>query len=291
MKIVPQSMQGGAMTLSRCWRIYRRDEQVIAFTDHDCDLSYSGITHRAIQGLESTAHESLLGFSTVGSEASGILKAPGLIEVDIINGLYDGARVEVDLVDWQDPRSHIRLETGLIGEITRSGSSFTTEIRSLTSVLDEERGRLFRPSCSAELGDGLCKVDLDDSRYNFETTVTASDGYRSLSLNSSFDAEKYNGGTIKFLSGNNAGDQAEIRIQQRLSVGVTFILWRPTPGRIFSNDRVKLIAGCNKEFSTCRAVFNNVKNFRGFPHMPGNDFIISVAADGSSGMDGGSLFN
>lgn len=42
---------------------------------------------------------------------------------------------------------------------------------------------------------------------------------------------------------------------------------------------------CDKRFSTCRDVFANAQNFRGFPHMPGNDAVISGPGekrDGSS---------
>lgn len=42
---------------------------------------------------------------------------------------------------------------------------------------------------------------------------------------------------------------------------------------------------CDKRFSTCRDIFENAENFRGFPHMPGNDAIISGPGekrDGSS---------
>ena len=42
---------------------------------------------------------------------------------------------------------------------------------------------------------------------------------------------------------------------------------------------------CDKRFSTCRNVFSNSANFRGFPHMPGNDAVISGPGDH---RDGGS---
>ena len=44
---------------------------------------------------------------------------------------------------------------------------------------------------------------------------------------------------------------------------------------------------CNKRFSTCRDVFGNMDNFRGFPFMPGVDFVI--AGPSGSGNDGASL--
>ena len=42
---------------------------------------------------------------------------------------------------------------------------------------------------------------------------------------------------------------------------------------------------CDQRFNTCKERFGNVDNFRGFPHMPGADFILSGPA--ASGNDGG----
>src|SRR3712207_7264503 len=44
---------------------------------------------------------------------------------------------------------------------------------------------------------------------------------------------------------------------------------------ISPGDAFTLSAGCDKSFSTCRDRFANSVNFRGFPHMPGNDFALS----------------
>jgi hypothetical protein len=42
---------------------------------------------------------------------------------------------------------------------------------------------------------------------------------------------------------------------------------------------------CDKRFETCRDVFSNVENYRGFPHLPGQDFVLSGPA--AAGNDGG----
>ncbi len=42
---------------------------------------------------------------------------------------------------------------------------------------------------------------------------------------------------------------------------------------------------CDQAFSTCKDVFSNTENFRGFPHLPGTDFVLSGPA--ASGNDGG----
>ena len=51
-------------------------------------------------------------------------------------------------------------------------------------------------------------------------------------------------------------------------------------------DTLKLTAGCDKTFKTCREKFGNGLNFRGFPHLPGSDFAYGYA--GENGLHDGS---
>ena len=41
-----------------------------------------------------------------------------------------------------------------------------------------------------------------------------------------------------------------------------------------SSRRVRLTAGCDKRLETCRFKFNNLLNFRGFPDVPEDDWLI-----------------
>ena len=54
-------------------------------------------------------------------------------------------------------------------------------------------------------------------------------------------------------------------------------------------DRFQITAGCDKQFVTCREKFANALNFRGHPHMPGNDFAVSYPNSDDGVNDGGSL--
>jgi uncharacterized phage protein (TIGR02218 family) len=61
--------------------------------------------------------------------------------------------------------------------------------------------------------------------------------------------------------------------------GVVMIeLWQRTAETIAAGDQFRITAGCDKQFATCRAKFANTANFRGFPYVPGNDFMLSVAS-------------
>jgi hypothetical protein len=48
--------------------------------------------------------------------------------------------------------------------------------------------------------------------------------------------------------------------------------------------------GCDRQLSTCRDRFDNVVNFRGFPHIPGNDFVLRYPREDDA-LDGGALFS
>ncbi len=49
---------------------------------------------------------------------------------------------------------------------------------------------------------------------------------------------------------------------------------------IAPGDAFVVITGCDKQLATCRARFANALNFRGFPHMPGPDYVLAVAKPG-----------
>jgi uncharacterized phage protein (TIGR02218 family) len=66
-------------------------------------------------------------------------------------------------------------------------------------------------------------------------------------------------------------------------------LWSPPVAPLLAGDAVTLTVGCDKRFDTCRDRFANALNFRGFPHIPGNDFVMGYAVSGETGLDGGTL--
>ena len=45
------------------------------------------------------------------------------------------------------------------------------------------------------------------------------------------------------------------------------------PVAIAAGTRFRLTEGCDKRFATCRGRFSNSINFRGEPHLPGNDLL------------------
>jgi uncharacterized phage protein (TIGR02218 family) len=285
-------LEGGVTTLCRCWRLVRRDGAAFGFTDHDRDLAFAGVTFAARTGLEAAEVTAELGFAVAGGEAAGALVSAGITEDDLAAGLYDDAAVEAWLVNWANPDERLLLDVGSIGEIRRAEGAFVAEMRGLMHRLDEARGRLYRATCSADLGDARCGVDLTEPAYAATAAVAGTDGALGLTTSglSAFADGWFTGGRLVWTSGANAGLAVEIKAHRLVGAGAELDLWQRAARTIAAGDAFQVTAGCDKRFPTCRAKFANGVNFRGFPHMPGNDFIIRLPLQGEPGMDGGSFF-
>jgi hypothetical protein len=55
----------------------------------------------------------------------------------------------------------------------------------------------------------------------------------------------------------------------------TVTLFMPMPFAIDIGDTVSLQVGCDKLLDTCITKFDNLLNFGGFPHLPGNDELFN----------------
>jgi uncharacterized phage protein (TIGR02218 family) len=284
-------LAGEATTLCRCWSLTRRDGRVLGFTDHDRDLAFDGITFLARTGLEAAEASAELGFATGGGEVLGALVSNGLSEEDLSRGLYDDAAVSLWLVNWAEPGQRALLETGFVGEVTRSDSRFSAEIRGLGKAFDEERGQLYLASCSADLGDARCGAAL----ASHAASIAAMDGLLFLTAPalSGHGDGYFTGGRLVFTSGGNSGFSTEVKSHRADGGAVTLQLWQQAPRPLAPGDGFTVSPGCDKSFATCRSRFANGANFRGFPHLPGNDYILGGAGTGGPAegpFDGGSLF-
>jgi uncharacterized phage protein (TIGR02218 family) len=282
-------LDGGVTTLARCWTLTRADGVVMGFTEHDRDLVIDGVTHKARSGLEASEAQGELGFAVASLDVAGVLHSAGISQADISRGLYDGAQVTIQLVDWSHPANRQRLDVLTIGEITRSDSGFTAELRGAAHRHDEERGRLYTMRCGADLGDARCRVAVTQ----LAATIAATDcrSWLAVAGHAGLPSGRFTGGRLVTVDGANAGHAVEIR-QHRLEDGLHRIeLWLDAPRSLAVGDAVSLAPGCDKSFATCRDRFGNSINFQGFPHIPGADFLFQVAGeDGTQVFDGGSLF-
>lgn len=286
MKSLHPSLQAhldtGATTLAWCWRVTRNDGTAFGFTDHDRDLTFDGTTFEAATGFTASEIKDALGLSVDNLEVSSALKSDRLNEDDLAAGLFDDAPIEIWRVNWADTDSRVLMRSGSLGEVSRSGAAFTAEVRGLAHYLQQPKGRLFQSGCDADLGDARCGVDLDDPTFSGTGTVLAATSRRQFTASGldAFEEGWFTRGLVTFASGANADRSQEVKRHTLSDATATIELWQPMALAISPDDTFTITAGCDKRFATCQAKFANAVNFRGFPHMPGNDYILAVARPG-----------
>lgn len=281
MKALPEGLQAhldsGATTLCWCWRLSRRDGVTFGFTDHDRDLTFDGTTFEATAGFSASEIKDSVGLSVDNLEVESAITSNRLSEDDLAAGLYDDARVEIFRVNWNAPEQRVLMRAGSLGEVSRSGTVFRAEVRGLAHYLQQPNGRLFQYQCDADLGDARCGVDLASDAYRGIGNVLEVLSPRGLRIEggATFADGWCSRGLLRFVSGDNAGQAFEIRTHRLRDDAADIELWQEPARLVAVGDEVELTAGCDKQLATCRDKFANVTNFRGFPHMPGNDFVTS----------------
>jgi uncharacterized phage protein (TIGR02218 family) len=267
----------GATTLCRAWIVTRKDGVVMGFTDHDRDLVIDGVTCRADAGLSARALQQTTGLSVDNSEAVGALTDASITEADIQAGRFDGAEVKTCLVNWAAPDERVVEFRGSLGEITRSGGAFWAELRGLTELLNQPQGFAFQPGCSAVLGDRRCKFDTGAPGFFAELALEADSDGRVFRFGGfpAFTPRWFEHGRFEVLSGDATGLVGVVKIDRVEADGRTIELWQAITARLAAGDLIRIIAGCDKTTGTCRTKFGNFLNFRGFPHMPGEDWLAS----------------
>jgi len=295
MRAVSASMKAkldsAASTFCNCWRVARGDGVVTGFTDHDCDLFFNGVLFKAQSGFLASELESATGFASGGGEVVGALKAESLTEAELANGVYDGASVEIWLVDWSCVDDRVLLDVATLGEAMRSEFVFRAELRSSAHYFDQQRGTCFQRSCSADLGDAKCKFDPATPGFSTSGVVIDGSGEQILAnLARVFDDDFFTAGQMIFSSGGNLGAKNSIKSYRRKGDKGVFSLWSGMAAPVLAGDAFLVTAGCDKSPDACQAKFNNLVNFRGFPHMPGNDHVIAFPTSLAPVMDGGSFF-
>jgi uncharacterized phage protein (TIGR02218 family) len=267
-----QHLVGEVTTLATCWQITRRDGVVLGFTDHVRDLEVDGVTYRAASGYTRTAIRGTADLAVDNLDVESVFSSDGITEEDLRAGKYDFAEIRVFLVNYQDlSQGVLKLRRGWLGDVTIRDGMYVAELRGMTQRLQVTVGEVYAPDCAADLGDARCGVDLAaleesgtvvavPSATAFETMLPQATGW-------------YDGGEFTWTGGANAGQTVAVRSWDAATSLLSLFL--PALYPMQAGDAFTIRPGCDKSFATCQAKFDNVVNFRGFPHVPGTDQVLS----------------
>ncbi|MDV7145085.1 DUF2163 domain-containing protein [Tropicimonas sp. TH_r6] len=280
----------GATTTCRCWMIERKDGWKRGFTDHDRDLVVDRNTYLASTGLTASALETTTGISVNNTETIGAISDVGITEDDIESGRFDRATITCFLVNWKEPNQRLIRFTGSLGQIARKDSTFTAELLGMTECLNQPQGRVYQRDCSAVLGDSRCRFNTNTAGYYVELPVVEVEEARVFRFDSFDDisAAWFERGRLLIRDGIGEGLWSWIKNDLVVDGQRELTLWQGLRADIRAGDLIRLEAGCDKSASTCAAKFGNFKNFRGCPHIPGEDWLTSYPRSGED-YGGGSM--
>ncbi|MEL6548781.1 MAG: DUF2163 domain-containing protein [Pseudomonadota bacterium] len=275
----------GATSVARAWLLERRDGLRFGFTDHDLPLSFAGVTFDANGGLTAAALTQTSGLSIDNTEALGALSDARITEADINAGLYDGAWVTAWLVNWAEPTARKVLFRGQVGEVRRGDGAFTAELRGLTELLNEPQGRTYLRTCP-DLG--LYDFDFSQPGYATEVPIEQIEDRRILRFPAlpGFDPDWFERGRLEVMSGAAQGLSAAIKWDRITPSGREIELWMSVRADLKPGDTVRLEAGSDGTLETAKLKFDNVVNFRGFPFIPGDDWLSAVPRQGGRNSGG-----
>ncbi len=265
---------------AQLWRIERRDGLVQGFTSLDRDIEWGGVTYSACASLNPSASEASADFGQIGSvEIQGVISSDSIQEDELTAGLYDDAYLEVWEVPYDlpsaDPQAPFRIAAGWTGNVAQGESDFKMEILgpgarlSQTALTD-----VIQPSCRWAFGvenDARCPV-VTQALKIAGAVVTGSLGRGRIfaALVDPGPPAMFDGGSVHWLTGRNAGAKCEVD-QVDFSADVVS-LWKIAPFVPEVGDTFDLLPGCPKTGAACKT-YGAYVDYGGFEDVPGDDAV------------------
>lgn len=290
MKTVPTALRthsaGGATTLAFGLKVTRRDGYVLAFTSADRDVTSAalgqaaGVTYLAAPGLDIASLVSSSGLAVDNTELTLLADGIHVELADILSGRWDAAEFVLFQYNWSAPGDGtIPVKTGTLGNLQPKRGSHTAEMRGLRQALQQSVGAVLQPTCRYRLGStsmpaGLCKKDL--TSFTVVGTVTSVASAYAFSDSGRTEADDwFTEGMLTWVTGANTGLDFKVRAST-LAGAIT--LATPVVQDIQVGDTYSMVAGCRlRLIEDCKTKFNNVLNFGGEPHVPGQDKLTAPA--------------
>lgn len=283
MRELPQDLvahlKSGVTTLCWCWKLTTRSGSVLGFTDHDRDVVFDNVIYEAATGFNASEVQESVGLNVDNLEVTGAITSDRLTEEHLAAGVYDDAQVDIYRVNWSNVDARVLLRSASLGEVTNAGNLFSAEVRGLSHYLQQKKGRVFQYQCDADLGDGRCGVSLSGSTFKASGNILEINSDRRFTVDglSGYERGWFNRGLFSLAGASFGGFSSEVKAHGKADGDVWIELWSPAPSSIEIGSTFSVTAGCDKTIQTCRQKFSNALNYRGFPDMPGNDFVTSFA--------------
>lgn len=261
------------LLMADCFTFTLRTGMVLTYTNADVPITMGGVTFAAnsvlVDGLAFHCKAGLdvdqQKITLAARSTDTVAGVPFLVA--LARGVFDGCEVQRErafLTSWTaTPIGSVVLFKGRMATVDQIGrTSAQATVASDLVLLDLDMPRNFyQLTCVHTLYDSGCGL----TKNAFGTHGVVESAPTTAIIPWSGALAVHTQGTILFTSGTNAGVAATIKsVVAGVSLSLNYPLYViPAPGDAFTAYQ-----GCDHRLTTCRAQFNNVPNFRGFPYIP-----------------------
>ncbi len=261
-----QYLQERVLHLVYCWKITLFDGTILGFTNHQKNISFEGVVYRSEEAVSKTAITFSERLAPDNIDISGMIKEVQILESELLAGRFDHADIEIFLVNYQDlSAGKIPLSSYNIGEVKVERGEYQFDIRGKSQLYKQVSGRSYTNSCYLDYGSAKCgatdKVTLTGSVTSMVNSKVFSDSSKNQAANF------FNEGILEWTSGSNKG----VKMRVKAFANTQFTLALPMLMPVSVGDTFTVSNGCGKLLRHCRDDHNNVINYRGFDHIPGED--------------------
>jgi uncharacterized phage protein (TIGR02218 family) len=246
---------------------------VLRYTDADGDLVYAGNIYSSTS--PKVTRDKIKVTAGIQVDSMGVKLYAGISDLIqgipfpqfCANGGFDGAKFKVErcfMPSYGDTSAGvINMFSGRVSDVKPSRTEIELAVVSDVELLDVVMPRnVYSVGCSHTLYSTGCGV----LKASFATATTCLIGSSASTLLCGLaqTSAYFDGGTILFTSGQNAG---ATRTVKSYTPGV-LNLSLPLPYPPAVGDAFTAFAGCDKQQATCSGKFNQLTHFRGFPYVP-----------------------
>jgi uncharacterized phage protein (TIGR02218 family) len=245
----------------------------LTYTNVDQPISYNGAVFAAdgplVQGLKYTCRAGLdvdKQQITIAARPTDLVAGAMFLNA-LRDGAFDGCVIQRDRVFMsalgQPPVGGIMLFHGRISTVDQVGrTSARITVASDLIILDMDMPKnLYTATCLHTLYDSGCGI----IRGTYATSGAVGAGSTASLVNFAGALAAHQQGAILFTSGANSNVRATVK---SAAAGASLTLAYPLPSPPATGDSFTVYQGCDHTPATCKAQFNNLINFRGFPYVP-----------------------
>jgi uncharacterized phage protein (TIGR02218 family) len=262
-----RSLSEPTLGLVKCFKITLKNGEMLGFSECPEDIVVEDTLYRSCCGFEESGQSSFSDMTSGESSLVAIVDNVGVDIGEIISGKFDGAMVDIFMVDREHlSYGKISIISGSMDSIKISGERVYFNITGIMGVLEKTIGNVYSPLCRAQFCDAKCSLNIHNHTFFGEiTSVPNETEFHTDSESILTKAEDYfKYGLVKFVDGPSAGSSVEVKQSHEGNIVTSTSL----PKGLEAGNQFSLVTGCDKKFSSCIEKFQNAINFRGEPNLP-----------------------